>query len=103
MSFNVIELFHEFAIDMSRFRKGKFKSGLISHEAIDEAEETNDKKRASKNVSYFSSFHAIENKDIEQLDLIPSNFRFVRLDIYTRNASVVTYTLEHGEKINKKI
>lgn len=103
MSFNVIELFPEFAIDMSRFRKGKFKSGLISHEAIDETEEINDKKRASKNISDVFSFHQIENKNIEQIESTRGDFYFGRLDIYNRNASVVTYTLEHGEKINKKI
>ena len=103
MSFNVIELFPGRHVDMSKFRKGNFKPGLISYEAIDPSKETSDLKRGLETLSGSFDLLQEEIESIEQFELAPKIFQPGHFDVYNRNASVVTYTLEHGEKINKKI
>ena len=103
MNSNIIELFPGRYVDMSRFRSGNFKPGLYIFEAIDPSQETSNLKQGLETLSgSFDSQHE-ESKNIEQLELAPKTFQPGHFDVYNRNASVVTYTLEHGEKINKKI
>ena len=103
MSFNIIELFPGRRVDMSRFRNGSFKPGLYTFEAIDPSQETSNLKQGLETLSGSFDSQREEHENIEHIELAPKNFQPYRFDVYNRNATVVTYTLDHGEKINKKI
>ena len=102
MGSNIIELFPDRNVDMSRFRTGKFVAGLANFERIDPTKEFTDLNNSLENLS--SSFDSgRDDAREERLEKTYTNFQSKYFEVYNRNASVVTYTLEHGEKINKKI
>ena len=100
MSFNIIELFPN-QVDMSRFKKKDFKPGLISFEAIDPSKEIKELNQAIANLSgsFTSQEEEVQVQNVEPERKYPTG----HFDVYNRNADMVTYSLEHGEKINKKI
>ena len=101
MSFNVIELFPN-QVDMSRFKKKDFKPGLISFEAIDPSKEIKELNQAIADSS--GSFESQEKEEVEVQNIEPKRrYPTGHFDTYNRSADMVTYSLEHGEKINKKI
>ena len=99
MSFNIIELFPN-QVDMFRFRKKSFKPGLITIEAIDPSKEIKELNQAISDLS--EGFESQEKKEIQTVES-EQKYPTGHFDVYNRNADMVTYSLEHGEKINKKI
>lgn len=101
MSFNIIELFPN-QVDMSRFKKKDFKPGLTAFEAIDPSKEIKELNQAIADLS--RSFTSQEKEEVQTQSVEPERkYPTGHFDVYNRNADMVTYSLEHGEKINRKI
>lgn len=87
---------------MSRFKKKNFKPGLISFEAIDPSKEIKELNQAIADLS--GSFTSQEKEEVQAQNVeLERRYPTGHFNIYNRNADMVTYSLEHGEKINKKI
>ena len=99
MASNVVELFPN-QVDMSRFKNKDFKVGIGKFEAIDPSKETNELGQAISDLS--DSFESKKKEKIKQ-DKQEQKYLMGNFDVYNVNAIIVTYYLECGEKINKKI
>ena len=100
---NVIEMFPGLKeLEMKRFRSNNFRPGLVDFRAIDPSKEIKELNQTIADLS--GSFTSQEKEEVEVQNIEPKRrYPTGHFNTYNRNADLVTYSLEHGEKINKKI